>query len=107
MYLGYGHTSTTDKVFAFLWCCFLEACRDVSLLRFRLGRIRSLTTDWGIESAMCDAKDLLPCFLAGVGIIVPPYQRPVQTLDWLFPRALWCPGWHNIWDGVIKDTLQK
>jgi hypothetical protein len=100
VYLGYGFQSLADKLFAFLWTVFLEIGPFPELIRKRLLRIRGWTTDWGTESGICNTADVLPQFLHAIG-----YQHPVPQQLYMFPRAVWVPGWHHLWDGVAKDAF--
>ena len=100
-YMGYGHMGLHDKCFAILWVLLLECGPDLQRMRFRLSRIRGWCTDWGVESQICDVEDLLPAFLTAVGFrdAVPPPGK------FLFPRAMWVPGWHHCADGIAKHVL--
>jgi hypothetical protein len=100
VYLGYGHMSLADKVFSYLWTLFLETGPFVDRLRWRLARVRGWTTDWGVESGICDVEDLLPAFLAVIGV-----AGFVPKLRFLFPNAIWFPGWHHLWDGISSTVF--
>ena len=99
-YLGFGHMALADKVFGILWAIFLESGPDATLIRFRLERVRGWCTDQGVERGVADVEDLLPEFFAAIGS---PVQ--VEKKRFLFPRALWVPGWHHMFDGVCKAVL--
>jgi hypothetical protein len=100
VYLGFGHQALADKVFAFLHGLFLEVGPDLARLRWRLSRIRSWTTDMGVESGLADAQDLLPSFLDAIGSGIVAEQA-----SHLFPRAVHQPGWHHVWDTILRDAL--
>ena len=99
-YLGFGHMSLTHKVYSFLHVLFLECGPDIGLLRWRLSRIRGWCTDWGVEAQVANTPDLLPDFLAAIGC---PLRVARET--YLFPRAVWMPGWHHHWDNIVKHAL--
>jgi hypothetical protein len=101
-YLGVGFTTLADKVFNFLWVAFLEVGPDAALMRWRLSRIAGFCTDRGTEAGMCDVRDILPEFFQAIGCAV-----FVERLDFLFPNAIWIPGWHHLWDNLIMTVLSK
>eukprot|EP00959_Pyramimonas_sp_CCMP1952_P364603 7635300-Pyramimonas_sp.AAC.1 len=30
----------------------------------------------------------------------------MNDTGYLFPRAMWMPGWHHVWDGVLQSCLK-
>ena len=63
--------------------------------------MRGWCTDWGTESGIADCEDLLPEFLKAIG-----YVGPLPAKEkFLFPRAMWMPGWHHCADGLAKTVL--
>ena len=86
-YLGVGHMSMKQNMFALLWALLLECGPSEDMLRFRLSKIRSDTTDRGLESHMCDVEDLLPTFLS-----VLTGKPPVRAERFLSPRPYGSQG---------------
>ena len=67
-FLAVGHMGLLQKVFAFLWCIFLETGPDVLVFRWRLFQVKGMATDRGIEKDICDVADVLPDFLLAIGV---------------------------------------
>lgn len=61
--LGFKHMHLSDKIFAVLWMALLEFGPDIVSLRHFCNNVRSVTTDMGTESGLCDLPDVLPEFL--------------------------------------------
>ena len=87
-----------------------RAAMDVVLVRLpnygRLrevhARIRSVTSDLGGEFHIRDAPDLLVPYLQAKGVRLPPFEAPQQ---WLLPSALASPGWHHMFDALLRFGL--
>lgn len=70
-----------------------------------LRRVRSLTTDQGVERLLADFPLVLPAFFR---LIDPAFQAQRVTADaLLFPRALAVPGWLHLWDFLIRRGLES
>jgi hypothetical protein len=57
-----------------------------------------MTTDWGVESAMIDLPDILPAFAKSY------LNVNIAAQEWLFPNAVWIPGFNHVWDGILRDV---
>lgn len=100
--VGCFHRDLKGKTYAFLWQVVLLTGANYFAMRAYLGRIRSLTTDFGTEHLMRDAPDWLAEFLTTIGAPLPPGVAQQKVL---LPRALLSPGWHHICDGVLRFGL--
>lgn len=70
--------------------------------------MRALCTDFGSESSIVDAPDLVPAFVASVGIVPHPSQvHMLEPEPFLFKRAFWFPGWQHSCDTALKDVVYK
>ena len=66
-------------------------------LRAFCDSVRSSATDFGPDSLLTNARDILPAF----------YGRPVSPEDMathLFPQALRLPGWSHASDSVMRHV---
>ena len=100
VFLGFGWTGLTAKVYALLWKIFLEIGPDVPALRWKLRHTRGFITDQGTEADLADCSDVLPDFLRWIGFNgeIPPPE------DFLFPLALWSCGWHHKFDNIALEV---
>ena len=103
--LGFGHTRTQDKRMCLLWQLWLLAGPSMKSMRAWLGTVRTSISDWGTESGMLDAPDLLPQFFGD--LTGKPCTEAAQPGTFLFPRAVWVPGWNHIWSNILKDVCGK
>ena len=101
--LGYGHCGLVDKLMALLWQIWLMAGPKTSTMREWLDTVRGVTTDLGVEKELADAPDVLPCFMHWLrtGSVVP---HLVQRGTYLFPNAIFCPGWAHLISGILENT---
>ena len=90
------------KAYAFLWQVAMVVGFDYGQMRRYLRRVRGITTDFGTEHLLRDAPDWLHDFLLAHGACVPLHAK---KLPFLFERALLCPGFHHICDGLVRYGL--
>lgn len=69
-----------------------------------LSSVCSLTTDMGVERGLCDMGNLLPLFAEHVGIECP---ASLAKSPYLFPNAIFIPGWNHIFSNLLKDGLSS
>lgn len=67
-------------------------------MRYQLNCVRAFVTDFGSEALIVDTEDILPRFLEILLGITPK----IETVKFLFPRAIVVPGIHHILDNVLK-----
>lgn len=92
----------TGKCIAMLWQLYLEIGPGVERFRAFCNRVRSVTTDQGVERMIAD----YPCILKDFFFLVEPRCKvPESESEWLFPRAVPMPGWNHLWDLVIRRGL--
>ena len=60
--LAYGRQGWSDKVMALVWALFLILGSSLPMLYYFFSRIRSITTDYGVEISIGLACDVLPAF---------------------------------------------
>jgi hypothetical protein len=104
LHIGLSMLSAQGKLMALLWQVFLMAGPCYKDIRAFLGRVRSITTDFGTERLLATHPDLFHNFCREVGIAIP---SDAQKLPRVFPRALQAPGWRHSWDGCIKRGLSS
>ena len=103
-YLGFGFMGLTAKIFSLLWKLFLETGPDLSLLRWKLSRIRGFCTDQGTEAGIADCRDMLPEFLQYIGSSL---ASICIREEFLFPLCFWCIGWHHMFDNAANDCFEN
>ena len=81
----------TGKCVALLWQIFLIAGPSYFLVKLFCSRVRSVTTDQGVERLLADFPGFLPDFFL---MVDPQYRVKDANPPWanLFPRALAMPG---------------
>lgn len=93
------------KCLALLWQVFLMVGPSYAMVNSFLRRVRSLTTDQGVERLLADFPLVLPAFFR---LIDPAFKVAKDTGDaLLFPRALAVPGWMHLWDLLIRRGLES
>lgn len=93
------------KVFGYLWACLLECGADPVLVRAKLARIRSVTSDLGVEAGLADVGDSLSEFFAAIG--AHRSSRTLRQERHLFPGAVFMPGWQHMWGNIAGDIFQS
>ena len=78
----------------------------MSAIRYRLGQVRCILSDWGVEAALADSPDILPeVFLALAKFRWGKKAEHVPRQTFLFPRCLMVPGILHICDNTLKGVL--
>lgn len=91
------------KVLALLWQMWLMTGPGYGMLRAFCHRVRSVTTDQGVERFVANFKCILPDFY---GLFDKDFRPPALLAgEMLFPRAVEMPGWMHLWDLVIRKGL--
>jgi len=62
-----------------------------------------MVTDQGIESSICDSKDVVDMFFAWLD----GKEQSIPGDGFLFPNAVYVPGWNHLWSGTICDACTK
>jgi hypothetical protein len=91
--------TVAGKAFALLWQIYLCAGPSYKNLRRCLCRVRSVTSDFGVERMIASAPDILPQLRRWIGVPLPPDAREGTHL---FPRAVSAPGWRHLIDNLIR-----
>lgn len=100
--LGHGYMSAMDKTVATLWSIFLITGPQ-GICAF-LQDVRSITCDFGTESAVADAKNITDVWARHLGIPAAVFQG----LDsYLFPNAVFLPDWNHLWCNIQKRALES
>ena len=96
-----GMLSTFKKTCALLWQLWLISGGSREVFLSYLTRIRSATTDMGVEAGVIDAPaSYVDAFLAELKL--PPVSQGHGP--WMCPRALQAPGWRHMWGNVLRHT---
>ena len=84
------------KTVGLVWQVFLLVGPDYASVRDFLNRVRSLTTDMGVERLLADMPDFLPDFYAAID---PAFSKhSVAHRSHMFPAAMQVAGWCHMWD---------
>ena len=68
-----------------------------------LNKIRSITTDLGVERLICDRSDVLPEVFQ---LVDPSFSiDSVVRETYLLPSAIATGGWMHMWDGLLEKGL--
>ena len=102
--LGTLYRTTYGKTVGLLWMLVLMIGPDYSTLRSVLMRIRALATDLGVAFRIRDSPDFLVPYLRSLGARLPHFAQPER---WLLPNAVSAPGWHHIFDGLLRFGLSN
>ena len=96
--LPVGFHRFIDKVMSLIWVIFLVAGPREETMRYFLSKVRSVTTDMGLEVNIAAAPDLLPPFLRWMaGEPLTDLYNTVDRLSRLFPRAIRIGGGYPIY----------
>lgn len=88
-----------------LWQLWLIYGPSYRTMRDVLSSVRWVLTDFGTESSLHEAEDSLCAFYRYLkGEEVPPIQR---GLAFLLPNAMLQPGWHHLWDNILKLVVNS
>ena len=91
------------KTLTLLWQIFLVAGPGIEAMRLFLRRVRSITTDTGVERLIVNQPDCLQKFYK--------YLNPncagssCEQQHFLFPRAIKIQGWKHLWDLMVRRGL--
>lgn len=91
------------KTLGLLWMFFLAFGPFFDRIRWLCSRVRSVTSDFGVERLIVNMSDVLPDFFA----VLNPKLPPRDYVRWLFPRALQVPGWKHLWDNLLRKGLSN
>jgi hypothetical protein len=100
------HTKLADKCMALMWQIWLLAGPGKEAIREWLSTIRVIVSDWGTESGIHEAPDVVDAFFHYLETGKIAYDM-IKPNTYLFPFAVWCPGWCHIWDNLTKDAVHK
>ena len=108
VHLAFGQYGLSSKVYAFLWSFFLMCGPRFEVMEFFLGKIRSITTDMGIELGMLNARNVLLAFLRRLnGTPWDQLSSLVDPLSRLFRRAMRVPGWSHLFGNAMKFAVKE
>ena len=101
--VGPNFMDTLGKTMSLLWQIFLIAGPRFDHIRSFLWRVRSITTDMGVERNIVDIRDVLKEFfwLVDHTFDVSAYSDE----EWLWPNAWQIPGWKHAWDLLLQKAL--
>ena len=100
--IGKTMADAGGKTFAILWKIMLLVGPYYTRLRSFCNRVRSTTTDLGVERLVHRSADILPEFCRALKIALP---RGFERQPRLFPRAVLAPGWNHIIDNLLQRAL--
>lgn len=106
--LAYGHTGTWDKGVALLWALWLVAGPEERDLVYVCSKVRSLTTDFGVEMHLLEIPDITKAFIAWLGGQPLHTLRPyINTDSRIFQKALRIAGWSHTLGNIMKEVAEE
>ena len=110
--LQHGHFGLGQKVFNLLWSLWLNFGGSRANLQIALANVRCVVTDLGVEKRLCDTRDCLSAFLSHCASFeddthTDDQESAASSEQYLFPRALWIPGWNHLWSGIMETVLNS
>ena len=103
--LAYGHTDTISKAMALVWAVHLVVGNELDVLRYCFDKVRSLTTDYGVELGINSVVDMLPAFVKWIR------NTPFDVLacdvnkdSRLMPNSLRVGGWSHSCGNIVKEV---
>ena len=92
------------KLAGLLWQIFLVSGKNLGVMMSFMGRVRSLTTDMGVERLLADQPNMLRRFLRHA--FGNDYSDGLfQIGTHMFANAVHIPGWRHLFDGVLRRAL--
>ena len=106
--LAYGHTDSVSKGVALVWALWLIAGPTTDDLAWVCSKIRSLTTDFGVEMHLLELPDIVQAFVAWVGgISLANVQHLIVHNKRLFGKALRIAGFSHTLGGIMKVLAER
>ena len=105
--LHYSFTSALDKCLAFVHSLVMMVGIELEILNWICGKIKSITTDNGIELKMLDCPNILAAYLRRLAGV--PASALVDTIDKasrLFSRALRLGDWSHMFANLVKSATK-
>ena len=99
-----SYLSALGKTVALVFALVLEIGLNIERIRFVLASLRAVLSDWGVEAYIAAHPDVLPDILDALVI---GRKQPCARLQYTFPCAMLMPGWHRIFDNIVRATLSN
>ena len=106
--LAYGHTDTMSKGAALVHAFWLVAGPTEADLAYACSKVRSLTTDFGVEMHLLEMPDIVAAYIEFLGGA--PLHRIrslVNQKSRLFGEALRIAGWNHTLGNIMKMAAEK
>ena len=101
--LADGHQDTHSKGVALLWACWLIAGPDAEALQWFCSKVRSFTTDFGVEMHILEMPEITNAFVEWAGgKALLDVRHLVQPRLRQFGRALRVAGWSHAQGNIMK-----
>ena len=105
--LAYGFCGTLSKSVALLHALWLVGGPRADDIRWLCSKIRSLTTDFGVEMHLLEAPDVIDAFIHFMGGA--PLEKVASLVKnglRMWPRALRIAGWSHSIGGIMKTAAE-
>jgi hypothetical protein len=102
--IGPALFTVRGKCFALLWMIWLMVGPSFRAVRAFCDRVTFIVSDYGSEHKIPDLPDLLPDFFQKIGVDIPAPIADIRQ-KFLFPQGLLLPGWHHVFDGLVRWGL--
>ena len=107
MSLERWHLDRAGKLMTLLWQIFLIAGPTFAAMRRFCNRIRSITTDFGVERGLANSADVLDLFYSFIDPKWQPWPELRAPSGLMFPRCMYMPGWKHLVDNLIQRALNS
>ena len=106
--LAYGHGGAISKGVALVWALWLVCGPEEDALRWLISKIRSFTTDFGVEMHLLEIPDLVSAVISWTGGTPLERVRGMIKPDVrLFSKAMRIAGWSHSLGGIMKKVSQN
>ena len=106
--LQYGHTDWISKGVALVWSVSLVVGFELPALEYVFSKVRSMTTDYGVELKCALMSNILPAFVQWVrGAPLNTLQHRVQHDVRLMPKGLRIGGWGHSLGNTMKEVCKR
>ena len=105
--LHYGAKSVLDKALAFMHAIYLILGPDGELMKWFVGKIKTITTDMGTEIRILDTPDIIYAYLQRLkGIPMESLVGAVDATSRLFCNAVRIPGWSHTFGNLMEAACK-
>jgi hypothetical protein len=102
--LAHGYTTALHKALTLVWSLWLIAGPSMQQLETLLARVRSMTTDWGVESFIPSCGNPLQEFAQTMGLRV---SEGFRALPNMFAYCVHIGDWNHTIATIVKRSFES